>query len=563
MKKSLLIVSIVLSGINFSSAQSMDVLPFSSVDNIAEYEKGLPTISLPSIDMVQVANEDAEGDKTGTVTKFSRSVYTNINLQSAGAWSTLPNGDRVWRIRVSTPDAQALIPYFNDFYIPEGGRLHIYNDDKTDMLGAFTSINNSESRMFATWFIHSSSMILEYYEPVNVSGQGVISLNEIGYCYRHIDNELTPPPGRGLSDACEVDVNCPEGTAWVDQRDGTCRILVKIGAATGYCSGSLINNTAQDCKNYILTALHCGLGTQGNNSTIASTSDFNQWVFRFNFQKSGCGTGTNSGNNGMTGCTLRAHSNDGGGDTGSDFLLVQLNSVTGIPATYNVYYVGWDRNSTPNPSNGVGIHHPAGDYKKISTYSSTTSGTWGGTSGTHWRFAWIATTTNWGVTEGGSSGSPMFNSAKRQVGTLTGGGSFCTAQTAQDYYGKFSYHWASNGTGTNRRLESWLDPTTSGATNMDGRRACPAAVGEIAIDDIFNVYPNPSTGKIMLDITSSNNQTLYVTVYNTFGQLVRSERILVGVKTHSIDLTAEAAGVYIVNVKSGNQFTSKKVLIEK
>lgn len=563
MKKSLLLVSAVLFSIGFSSAQTMDVLPFSSIENLAEFEKGLPHIALPPINLEQAALEDAEGDKTGGVTKFARSIYTNITLQTAGIWSVLPNGDRVWRIRVSSPGAHALIPYFNDFYIPEGGRLHIYNDDKTDMLGAFTSINNSDSRLFATWFIHGESMILEYYEPVDVAGQGVISLNEVGYCYRYVDNELSEIPQRGLSDVCEVDVNCPEGASWVDQRDGTCRIIVKIGVATGYCSGSLINNTAQDCKNYILTALHCALGTQGNNASIASTSDFNQWVFRFNFQRSGCGTGTNSGNQGLTGCTLRAHSNDGGGDTGSDFLLVELNSVTGIPASYNVYYSGWDRNTSPNPATGVGIHHPAGDYKKISTYNTTSSSTWGGTPGTHWRVVWVATVTEHGVTEGGSSGSPLFNSAKRICGTLTGGGSFCSTPSSPDYYGKLSYHWASNGTGANRRLESWLDPGTTGATTLDGRRACTADVPEMALEDIFNLFPNPTEGQVTLDITSSNNQTLYVTVYNTFGQLVKSERILPGTYRHTIDLSTESAGVYVVNVKSGNQFTSKKVILEK
>ena len=38
-----------------------------------------------------------------------------------------------------------------------------------------------------------------------------------------------------------------------------------------------------------------------------------------------------------------------------------------IPDTFNVYYNGWNRKDTTSPS-GVGIHHPEGDLKKISTY---------------------------------------------------------------------------------------------------------------------------------------------------------------------------------------------------
>ena len=50
---------------------------------------------------------------------------------------------------------------------------------------------------------------------------------------------------------------------------------------------------------------------------------------------------------------------------GSDGLLLLLNE--NIPDNYDVFFNGWDRTGTPSPS-GVGIHHPSGDYKKISTY---------------------------------------------------------------------------------------------------------------------------------------------------------------------------------------------------
>ena len=34
---------------------------------------------------------------------------------------------------------------------------------------------------------------------------------------------------------------------------------------------------------------------------------------------------------------------------------------------------------------------------------------------------WVSNANGWGVTEGGSSGSPLFNSNGLQIGTLTGG----------------------------------------------------------------------------------------------------------------------------------------------
>ncbi|NLA24738.1 MAG: PKD domain-containing protein, partial [Bacteroidales bacterium] len=84
-----------------------------------------------------------------------------------------------------------------------------------------------------------------------------------------------------------------------------------------------------------------------------------------------------------------------------------------------------------------------------------------------------------GVTEGGSSGSPLFSNNKLIVGTLTGGSSDCglPAQNQSDLYGKFDYHWESNGGADNVRLKPWLDPNNTGATILQGREPNAAAQG--------------------------------------------------------------------------------------
>jgi PKD repeat protein len=180
----------------------------------------------------------------------------------------------------------------------------------------------------------------------------------------------------------------------------------------------------------------------------------------------------------ITGCVRKADSADNGGDTGSDFLLVQLGSATNESATittlkstnFNAYWNGWNANNTAT-TGGTGIHHPAGDIKKISTFTGTTlSNSWGGSvQNTHWRFSWTANANGHGVTEGGSSGSPLFNNSQGYiVGTLTGGSSYCNAQSSPDMYGKMSYHWTSNGTTTAKQLKPWLDPTNSGALTLAG-----------------------------------------------------------------------------------------------
>ena len=91
-----------------------------------------------------------------------------------------------------------------------------------------------------------------------------------------------------------------------------------------------------------------------------NTADYNQWIFYFNYESSACGSGSAPQNQTVTGASMVANSNDGGGDSGSDFLLVELNST--IPLAYNTYYNGWNRLNSSS-SSGVSIHHPSGDRK--------------------------------------------------------------------------------------------------------------------------------------------------------------------------------------------------------
>jgi len=97
---------------------------------------------------------------------------------------------------------------------------------------------------------------------------------------------------------------------------------------------------------------------------------------------------------------------------------------------------------------------------------------------------WSGTENGHGVTEGGSSGSPIFNSGGQIVGQLTGGGSFCNevqpgGQNQPDFYGKMSYNWTSNGNTDIVELENFLDPGNTGLTELGGTYVpcAPEALG--------------------------------------------------------------------------------------
>lgn len=435
-------------------------------------DKNVPVLAFAKPDLTQIHLENQERDNKGFMYRFAFTSEVNVTTQNSGMWSTLPNGDKVWRLKVKYPGAQALSFYFSKFYLFGKSEINIYNADGEKLHATYTANDVQETGVQNMSLCLGDNMMIELVEPYGTTAS-VLEMESIAYAYRSISRSENKDFGH--SEDCQVNVNCSEGNSWQDEKKGVARILVYAGGSQGWCSGSLVNNTAQDCKPYFLTAMHCADGT--------STSNFAQWRFYFKYEANGCSSPTSQGtlaNNYITGCLKIAGSNDVNGNTisKSDFLLVKLGTASNeatiintLKNTMQAYWNGWDANNVTSNS-GVSIHHPAGDIKKISSYSNNLSSTSysGVNSNTHWQVTWVSTANGHGVTEGGSSGSPIFNGAgnSRIKGVLSGGSSYCETPNYPDLYGKISYSWTSAGTTNETRLKPWLDPTNSGVLVLDG-----------------------------------------------------------------------------------------------
>lgn len=465
-------------------------------------------LSSPHMELIQ--HEDLQAEQEGRPPRYAVHIPLGISFENAGEWIEMKGGTRIWRLRLESPDALATTLLFDEFSLPEGSRLFVYNDDHSSVIGAFSSHNNQDGGSYATQLVMGEACTIEYYEPGNVRGHGNILISHLGHAYRYV----YPPTAsdlRGGSDPCQVDVNCSEGNNWQDEKHGVLGMSIALSGGSSWCTASLVNNTSLDCKNYILSAMHCT-----ENST---TQQFGQYVFYFNYERSGCGSGSVVTNQTVTGVSLRADSDDGGGNSGSDFALMEYTGT--IPSSYSPYYNGWNAQNSPS-TGGVGIHHPSGDSKKISTYTSQLTTTGWGIGNTHWQVYWSGTTNGHGVTEGGSSGSPLFDNQGRIVGTLTGGGSYCSQvpNPSPDAYGKMSYHWTSN---PGDDLKVWLDPGNTGQLTLAGTYApCtpanPYDAGISAIDQpAGSVCANSITPVVTLSNFGSATLTSVNIYYNVDG----------------------------------------------
>jgi hypothetical protein len=338
-----------------------------------------------------------------------------------------------------------------------------------------------------------------------------IELDKIGYYFRGFEDYFEPflphnQPTSIRADFCQVDVACtPENIGWSEQIDAVVHFTYTDPNYIYVCSASVINNTNQDCTPYILTAWHCGEPTANLN--------LNGYTWYWNYQKTSCQPNSNSsnpskGNQTMINGMVKATSGSGTLNNpptssqvaGSDFTLIELNSS--IPSSYNAYYAGWDRNNLI--TSGVGIHHPDGSAKKISTFNGnlTTTSYNNGALNAHWNVYWDATTNGHGITEGGSSGSPIFNQNKRIVGQLSGGTTFCSSPNSQDLYGKFSSNWTSNGSSPQSQLEPWLDPAGINVNNLDGTYF---PCGGSSLNCIIGLYTDSINEGELIDFFGATN----------------------------------------------------------
>ncbi len=439
----------------------------------------LQVIEMPAVDEAALRAEDATTDgRLEKPKRFGKVANVSLSPQQDGVLDLLPNGDKLWRLAISSKGARSINLVFSTFKLPVGGQLFLYNADRSEIFGAFTEANNQADGVLGTTLVSGETIIIEYFEPAWVLFSGQLEIGKVVHGYR------TPGEGesaevRGFGDAefCQNNVNCDVGADWQAQKRSVCRIIND----GDWCTAALINNTSNDGTPYVLSANHCYSANVGS------------WVFWFNWESPNCTNPTVSPTYQSTsGSTLKAR------NSASDFLLLELN--TPPPASYDVFYAGWNRSDNA-PQRGTCIHHPSGDIKKISfDDNQLVSGTWSGTpSNSHWTTLW-----NDGVTEPGSSGSPLFDQNKLIVGQLHGGASSCNSPEFADEFGKFSLSW-DLGSSAATRLSNWLDPTNSGLVTLQGNNAVN---GPFLTVSPANQNVLSDAGNVAFTITSNTTWTL-------------------------------------------------------
>ena len=446
-----LIMFIVLAAAVRLGAQPVDA-------RLAPTQRPLESIAsypLPPLDNKQLQAAEAARRGPGIAPRFAETIDVALRPETHGSWEQLADGREVWRLRIQSPGAHSLNLGFSAYTMPVGGSLILYQSKGKEVIGPFTPADNEEHAELWTPILPGDDLIVEVQLAAGTRPALNLEIKTINHDF--LGFSLL------MSGSCNLDVVCGTEDGWgiVDQYRDIIQSVAVIGLnGNTFCTGFLVNNTRQDCRPFFMTANHCGINA-GNSPSLVVYWNYLNSVCRQPGSPASGGPGDGTLTDFNTGSLFRAS------HAPSDMTLVELDDP--VSPTANAFFAGWSAINTPAQDTIICIHHPSTDEKRISfEFDGTYVGNWGSGStpvpnGTHLVVA------DWdiGTTEGGSSGSPLFNSRKQVIGQLHGGAASCN-NNSFDSYGWMHTSWEGGGSPQNR-LKDWLDPDNSGQLELDGR----------------------------------------------------------------------------------------------
>jgi hypothetical protein len=270
------------------------------------------------------------------------------DLDQFGRWVVTPDGKYLWRLGIQSPEASGLRFHIRGFHVRAGLLwLHDGSGKESEIMGPYSGDGPFGDGEFWTDFVLSENGVLEF-QP-DVAPQSRIEpppfeIVEIS----HLLPEALAAGNVHQAANCHLDVTCYQ--QWATTAKSVGHIVFEKKGGVYVCSGTLLATQRPSGIPYFITADHCIPDDE-----VAKTMQV-FWMY----QTPTC-NGVPPSNKLSLPRSLGARYLTGAGLGRGDYTLVQL---TAVPNT--VVFSGWD---TTEPEMGAvltGIHHPDGDFKRIS-----------------------------------------------------------------------------------------------------------------------------------------------------------------------------------------------------
>ncbi len=444
--------------------------------------------------------------------RFATPHIINVSPQDAGNTLTFDDGLLVWSVGITSPNSKNINAILSNVDLKIGDAIYVF-DPQESHIQYFNYKRNTKTGYLQTFPLQGDSLIIEYHSTEGHPPSFTVETINSGF--RSITTKASAG-AFGSSSGCEENASCYD--EYSDISRAVCRLMIN---GNTYGSGALINNTAQDGTPYVITAAHIFGGTQ----------EFKTCVARFLWDSPDCqNKAYNNDYKEISASTLVTYNEL------RDCALLLLDEIP--TDDLMPFYAGWDNSDEYTDETSICIHHPYGDVKKLSIglapYASTYSGkTAAGnlmTVGNHWRvLIWSS-----GATEGGSSGSPIFDETKHIRGCLTGGEASCRSPM-NDYFWKFSGSWEDSEQTAQKPLGEALDPENTGVSKLEGMDFSDEGFKDIYNVDEYNVFVSAKDLNVLAERFPNN--TNYKYLYGMY----------VGVESISREVSNFTAYVYTDN----------------
>ncbi len=433
-----------------------------------------PSIQLPPLDLVALQIEDDQRDQApdkgarriGVVRDVGGSIVLDGSAApSEGKWEARPDGGSLWLLTLASPDARAIRVHFSELAVPAGVRLILYNTrNPVEAYGPYAHPFGHDADLWSD-SCFSDTVTLECYAA---PGADLSLLRVVVDSVVHTYADFSDLQWAKSAGSCERDVSCYSD--WEVPAKGVGGFNFVSGSTQLHCTGSLVVDTVPSSTiPYFLTANHCVSTQEG--SMGASNMEF-FWLY----QTPSCG--------GTAPSLSSVPRTLGGADylagissaTGSDFALVRLR----VNPPDGVAYLGWTTEVPSLGSNVAVIHHPQGDFKRISFGHTTNTGSPQNSYEPVKPYAYFHEI-HWdiGTTEPASSGSPLFDvDTQLIVGQLWGGYAACSKPEEPDYFGRFDK--------TFPVIQSWLAPVQPLA-DVDKSGSVDSADLQIVVNAVLGI----------------------------------------------------------------------------
>ncbi|MFY8069167.1 MAG: T9SS type A sorting domain-containing protein [Flavobacterium sp.] len=376
---------------------------------------------------------------------ISRKLQYKVDLSKV----ITENGVKYLRIRIKSVNAKYVEMILKNVNLKKGEEIYFYSPDKKFISKTHSQYNANDKKTMASPIFKGDELILEY-NSTNFNEVGSFEISSLSHFYpdKILKGGLSP---RGSS--CFYDVNCTDFDDYCNQiRSANYLFIQHKNGEFFQCSGALVNNTSNDLTHYVLSAQHCVEDFEMTNVNVlwalGPIGGILDWLFDievnvpipidadrdidvnldnlqviYNYQNPKCMDDDNNDYGIYDMVSIGADSIEVSGyfmppfNWSNDIAIIKMNRKP--EWQWNVYYAGWTTETNRDEfefHRVKSISHPGGRDKKFAEGSLLL---------TPFPAAWYVMW-NKGVTIGGSSGSPLFNSDKKIIGPCSGGLSSCS-----------------------------------------------------------------------------------------------------------------------------------------